>query len=117
MSTKEWRENNQDKLRAYRRKHYYENKEQYFMRNKKSKEEKKEFLNELKSVPCKDCGRFFPPYCMDFDHIDFNNKKTDVARLVSNSWKSINEEVSKCEVVCAICHRIREYKRRNGSLV
>jgi hypothetical protein len=27
------------------------------------------------------------------------------------SWAAIKKEISKCEVVCANCHRIRTHKR------
>jgi hypothetical protein len=37
-----------------------------------------------------------------------------VPRMIGNyAWKSILDEISKCEVRCAKCHRKRHAKRRN----
>lgn len=69
------------------------------------------FINKLKSNPCTDCGNTFPPICMDFDHLrdkSFNIGEV-YARLTSE--KTILEEIAKCELVCANCHRIRTQNR------
>jgi hypothetical protein len=61
---------------------------------------------------CKDCGKTFPPVCMDFDHI---LEKTINISLLPTNVKNIErvlEEISKCELVCANCHRIRTENRR-----
>jgi len=69
-------------------------------------------IDELKSVPCADCEREFPPICMDFDHIG-NDKDRAVSDLVraACSVERLMAEVAKCEVVCACCHRIRTAAR------
>lgn len=68
----------------------------------------------LKQKPCADCGKFYPPCCMDFDHV--RGKKVDnVSKLAARRVpvQEILDEVAKCELVCAICHRIRTAKRNN----
>lgn len=57
---------------------------------------------------CIDCGYNKNPYALQFDHID-DNKKKNVSDLIRSdySWKTIKEEIDKCEVVCANCHAIR----------
>lgn len=72
----------------------------------------REYLNNLKeTTPCKDCGKFFPHYIMDFDHL--KDKKFDVsAHGGSKSFDTLKFEISKCEIVCANCHRIRTHNRR-----
>ena len=82
---------------------------------KKQREQVKQVLDVLKGLPCTDCGNRFPPECMDFDHIE-NNKFKGVAQLakVYNLAKVI-DEVAKCELVCANCHRIRTRKRREDA--
>lgn len=63
-------------------------------------------LDELKSsVPCLDCQRFFKPCQMDFDHL--HSKVANVARLVAGPSGPLEEELRKCQLVCANCHRIR----------
>lgn len=71
---------------------------------------------ELKSVPCVDCKRTFPPVAMDFDHLPGFEKEANVAVLVAEgaSLEKVLREVEKCEVVCACCHRIRTDRRQKS---
>lgn len=73
----------------------------------------KKFINKIKSNPCTDCGVKYSPWVMEFDHLDRYKKFRNVSKMVANgmSEKRILEEISKCELVCANCHREREYKR------
>lgn len=75
---------------------------------KLQKERVNRILSELKSIPCADCKQSFPPYVMDFDHLDPSTKLRGVAWL--RSERAIREEAAKCEVVCANCHRIRTWE-------
>ena len=73
----------------------------------------REWINALKeSSPCNDCGRFFPAVCMDFDHLPGVQKVADVAAMLVGSREALCEEVSKCDLVCACCHRVRTTARR-----
>lgn len=66
-------------------------------------------VNEAKSVPCMDCGEKYPPYVMDFDHVR-GVKVANVATLVGQSnERKLREEIEKCDVVCANCHRERTW--------
>lgn len=71
-------------------------------------------LDELKTKPCGDCHSSFPPECMDFDHIDRKTKKFSISQAVGsgNNWKSILEEIAKCRLICANCHRIRTVRQQ-----
>jgi len=62
--------------------------------------------------PCADCGLSHPYYVMDFDHRDPSAKKADVSLLVKNgsAWDTVIEEIAKCDIVCANCHRLRTYR-------
>ena len=65
------------------------------------------FITAAKDVPCTDCGGIFPPEAMDFDHV-VDGKIANVSRLArSSNIRKVQEEIAKCEVVCACCHRIR----------
>ena len=49
---------------------------------------------------------------MDFDHRDRKTKLTNINRMInyrSYSKEKILEEIEKCDLVCANCHRIRTY--------
>jgi len=69
-------------------------------------------LNELRDVPCFDCGGRFAPCVMQFDHRDPDAKLFAVTRIISRSRKVILEEVEKCDIVCTNCHLDRTYRRR-----
>lgn len=100
---------NKEDARAYIRKHYMENKEYYRDKNKRKKEELKEFIKAQKAKPCTDCGVQYPHYVMDFDHL--SDKKYAIAHMSSTSKNKILEEIAKCELVCANCHRERTHCR------
>src|SRR5690349_20946122 len=68
-------------------------------------------LSRLKAVPCMDCGGNFPPVAMDFDHVR-GEKEFSIAACAKFSWARLMEEIGKCDVVCANCHRIRTHNRR-----
>jgi NADH:ubiquinone oxidoreductase subunit F (NADH-binding) len=76
-----------------------------------------EWNNRIKSsTPCADCGRTFHPVAMTWDHLPGTDKVTEVSNLV-RAGKTIQarKEIEKCEVVCANCHAVRSYERRNGA--
>src|SRR5690349_8420205 len=64
-------------------------------------------LNGLRDVPCLDCGHRFPAAAMDFDHRDPTTKRMAVTRMIGRAGTArILEEVAKCDIVCANCHRL-----------
>src|SRR6266498_2036316 len=68
-------------------------------------------VDVAKDVPCADCAGRFPIVCMDFDHLDRFVKSFTIGTVTSGrssvSLTQLREEIAKCEVVCANCHRIR----------
>jgi hypothetical protein len=75
---------------------------------------------KLKSHPCLDCGGTFPTCCMDFDHRPNEAKGAAVSDLARNwkvSEKVLLDEIAKCDLVCANCHRIRTSVRRGDKNV
>jgi len=70
------------------------------------------YIIDIKSkTPCKDCGKIFHPVAMDFDHIH-GDKKFQIGSSNLSSWKAILNEISKCEIVCSNCHRVRTFVRK-----
>lgn len=78
----------------------------------RNRRRKRDYLANLKDVPCADCGQRYPFFVMDFDHVR-GEKKFNLSRVASvgHSWAVIIEEAAKCDVVCANCHRIRTHTR------
>ena len=104
--------------RAYVREHYARQPEYYKAKALESTRERRDSIRQMirsaKDRPCADCGKSYPYYVMDFDHI-VGKKRFDVGRGLSNrTVADIEEEIAKCEVVCANCHREREHLRRNS---
>ncbi len=108
-----------DKQREAIRRHYYANREYYIQKAYKKRDTLRKRVYELKNVtPCADCKILYPSYVTDFDHIETRGKKLGtVSRLInSGSTKQVEEEIAKCELVCANCHRARTYKRSAGEV-
>lgn len=68
--------------------------------------------------PCDDCGLQYPSYVMDFDHVR-GVKTADISRMLSRlsrgtmTFERILDEIAKCDLVCANCHRKRTFTRSN----
>ena len=98
--------------KIYIREHYKQNKEYYIA---KAAEGKRNLRNKIAAYkeanPCEDCQKFFPACCMDFDHIDPKLKISSVSFMAkAGNSKAILEEMAKCRLLCACCHRIRTHK-------
>lgn len=69
----------------------------------------RDYVTSLKQGrPCLDCGGTFPPVVMDFDHV---RGVKDIIVSEADTFKRIDREVAKCDLVCANCHRIRTFTR------
>ena len=65
---------------------------------------------------CVDCGYDKDPQALDLDHVR-GDKIAVVSRLVKTaSLERIVDELDKCEVVCANCHRLRSVNRREWTM-
>ncbi len=87
----------------------------YVENNRKRKKIIKELIEKAKDVPCMDCGERHPTYVMDFDHKPGSKKIFCLGAATSCgilSRKRVVDEIAKCEVVCANCHRKRTHKRK-----
>ncbi len=78
----------------------------YANRQNRAKQNKENLTNLKESISCSACGEYHPACCMDYHHLDPNIKEKGVSKMIQgNSWKKIQEEISKCVLVCANCHR------------
>ena len=68
--------------------------------------------DKLKSVPCVDCGVQYPPYVMQFHHLDPSKKYKEISAI--KSVKALMREVEKCIILCANCHALRELAISTG---
>ncbi len=58
-----------------------------------------------------DCTRTFSHVQMDFDHVR-GEKIENLSRLIADNHPSLTEELAKCDLVCAVCHRCRTRSRK-----
>ena len=105
---------NFDRLAEYRRNYNAANRSNKRQKDFDRRTEIKAHIDELKKAPCTDCGKCFPPVCMDFDHVGPKNRA--IAGMVFGAYRLplIIEELKNCELVCANCHRIRTASRKDN---
>jgi len=60
---------------------------------------------------CTDCGYASHPAALEFDHLPGFMKRYRIATMAGMRRSLIDEEIAKCEVVCANCHRVRTAAR------
>lgn len=102
----------------YVKNHYQSNKSTYITRANLSskryrKNAKRLIVEYLNDKSCIDCG-ITDIRVLDFDHRNPKSKTKEVSKMLSNcSWKTISEEINKCDIRCANCHRIRTAKQFN----
>ena len=68
-------------------------------------------LELLRASACADCDER-DPVVLEFDHVR-GQKSADVSKLVADgvSERRLRDEIAKCEIVCANCHRRRTASR------
>jgi predicted HNH restriction endonuclease len=109
LYNKEHLQGRREYLKEWHKRNPQEGKKYYLTNYQK----KKALRDSFKDKPCADCGNKYPPYVMQFDHIEGFTKLFNIARGMLGNKAAFIEEVKKCEVVCANCHAIRTHKRRN----
>lgn len=102
-------------MNAYRLEHYYANKQQYYDRNNKTAAVLTYRIQRMRAEGiCVDCGITYPdePWMMEFDHLEGHEKISNVGLMKRcGSWKKIEAEVAKCDLLCLVCHRRRTANR------
>lgn len=101
------------KHKTYSHEHYLRNKDRLLIANANYKRRRRQEWQEYKAgLSCSKCG-FSHVAALDFHHEDPSEKEYDVNRLISNGqFKKAEEELKKCIVLCANCHRIHHYEEK-----
>jgi hypothetical protein len=101
----------------YCREHYWRRKDRYIrqkrVRRLRYAERNRQIaIDFLMTHPCVDCGEI-DILVLEFDHIG-DNKRCDVSALVSSqcSARTLKDEIAKCVVRCANCHRRKTARER-----
>lgn len=107
-------------VRIYARMHYELNRDYYLDKAARARADLRartfeQLIAYLKDHPCVDCGES-DVRVLHFDHVDPSTKEAVVSRLLRvNTWERALDEIAKCVVRCANCHR-RRTAQQFGSL-
>lgn len=83
-----------------------ENKERFYAGRKKQRERRRRLVWEyLQTHPCVDCGEV-DPLVLEFDHVR-GDKFRGISHMIREQYSDARllEEIAKCDVRCANCHR------------
>ncbi len=104
------------KQREASRRHYAKHRQRVIDKakvySKAARDRIRAYINAyLKDNPCVDCGET-DPIILEFDHVsdDKHFNISDATRRGYGMTKLI-EEIAKCQVRCANCHRKKTYER------
>lgn len=103
---------NKEKNREQQRKWYAKNKELQAERNKVCRSKIQDWFRQYKSnLACHICGEDHPA-TIDFHHREPSTKVESVSRMANCGYgkEQVLEEIKKCDIVCANCHRKLHWK-------
>ena len=86
----------------------------YQVKIDKKRKQLKKMCVEYHGNKCSSCGGVFPIAVYDFHHTDNdrNNRKDKTIGHMTHDcrkWETITEELDRCVMLCANCHRIEHY--------
>jgi len=100
-----------EQVKEWNRTYYLKHKDKIIAKNNEDFQKLRKWYKDLKkTLKCEKCG-FSNPAALAFHHRDGEDKKSDICDLVCRrfSIKVIEEEISKCEVLCHNCHAVHHY--------
>jgi len=83
------------------------------------------FVNKIRAIRqlggrCEICG-WIPSVnefaAMDFHHVNSSSKEYAIGRNFNKSWKVLQEELLKCQLLCSRCHNILHSDRNGNSAI
>lgn len=102
-----------EKRRIFYKEHYFKYGSEYraraIARKRRLKNNlRKALLEYLKDKACVHCG-ISDVRVLEFDHINPATKSFGIAQAITRTlqWENVLEEISKCQILCANCHKIK----------
>lgn len=91
-------------------------KEKTAERSRKIVSKIRKYVQEYKQeLGCTDCKEKYPYWILDLDHLEDKKFSINKFKDYTRSLDVVIEEMKKCEVVCANCHRNRTFLRSLAS--
>jgi hypothetical protein len=69
------------------------------------------YINLKESNPCNICNKKYKYYQMDYDHLPGFKKLYNISKI--SNVEKLTEEIKKCQLLCANCHRAETHNRYN----
>lgn len=94
---------------------YQQNRNRYAKRIKERRKETVEWYREYKrKLACKHCGYNSHFIAIDLHHVDSEDKEMNLSEAVRKGWsrEKLIKEIEKCVPLCANCHRILHWNKR-----
>ena len=111
--SRRYRERNADEKRGYANRWRADNPEAYRAEKRRFRTRRYLLIQEYQAQRgCLVCG-CTDVRCLEFHHRDPSTKLFAVSQaVVGKALKTIEEEMAKCDVICANCHRILHEEER-----
>ena len=99
----------------YIRDYYQKHREYYLDKVNARVKSRQEYINQFKTK-CSQCGMEHPA-ALDFHHIDQSTKRfaLSAASKMKLSLEEIKDEIDKCVILCANCHRIEHFDKYDNT--
>ncbi len=98
--------------------HYQRNRQDYIDKAKRRREKNWQYIKDIKKKgKCVDCG--IKDYrVLEFDHMPQFPKYKMISKMANEGYSipKLEEEINKCELRCANCHRVKTYERRQADI-
>ena len=91
------------------KKWYSDNKERRREAANKRNQDRRDWCIQYLGGKCMDCDGVFHRSVYDFHHRNKENKVDAISNLLCSPDK-LEDELKKCDLLCANCHRIRHFK-------
>ena len=103
------------KHKEYSKKHYEKNKEERKLKiSDRKKALRAKWLEFKATLTCEHCGETHPA-TFDFHHIQKDPTNKKVYKLLQcQNYNGAREEIKKCIVLCANCHRKHHFYEERG---
>lgn len=99
-----------EKVASYSKKWRDANKESVLLAQKLKKRQRKLEAIEYLGGACSECLQSFPAAVYEFHHLDPLTKDRDPSKMMLMSRERLFNELDKCVLLCANCHRMVHHK-------
>jgi hypothetical protein len=83
------------------------------LRNAIFQQSRRDIINNIKlTAGCAKCGYKAHSAALDFNHVS-GDKKFNVSQDPKVALEKLFAEISKCEILCANCHRVVTYEKKH----